>query len=202
MRRTIEVHCVGQTAYVDSALGSTALAEVPRFPDPSAAQDSGSLLAPVPGRVVRVLVEAGAAVAAGQPLMVLEAMKMEHTITAAADGTVGEVHVAPGDQVDIRQVLALTPRRSALAQDRAQPGAKVSGSSTKPVWTLGNSVGSVPSAAASAVDVRSQTWPVESSPMPATMRVGPSHRAAVVPALDRRGLLRVDDPLLAAQHFS
>ncbi|MBF0304137.1 MAG: acetyl/propionyl/methylcrotonyl-CoA carboxylase subunit alpha [Alphaproteobacteria bacterium] len=60
---------------------------------------TGRLTAPMPGRVVSVLVEAGAVVTLGTPLMVLEAMKMEHTIRAPADGTVTAVHFAAGDQV-------------------------------------------------------------------------------------------------------
>ena len=60
---------------------------------------TGSLAAPMPGRVVQVLAKAGAAVKRGEPLLILEAMKMEHTITAPADGVVDEVHYAAGEQV-------------------------------------------------------------------------------------------------------
>ena len=60
---------------------------------------SGRLTAPMPGTVVRVLVEAGQSVEAGTPLMLLEAMKMEHTIKAPAAGTVSAVNFAAGDQV-------------------------------------------------------------------------------------------------------
>jgi 3-methylcrotonyl-CoA carboxylase alpha subunit len=60
---------------------------------------AGSLAAPMPGRVVRVLTRAGAKVAKGEPLMILEAMKMEHTITAPADGVVKEIHFSDGEQV-------------------------------------------------------------------------------------------------------
>ncbi len=59
----------------------------------------GSLAAPMPGNVVQVLVESGAQVEKGQPLMIIEAMKMEHTITAPAAGTVKGVLFARGDQV-------------------------------------------------------------------------------------------------------
>jgi 3-methylcrotonyl-CoA carboxylase alpha subunit len=59
----------------------------------------GSLAAPMPGKVVQVLAQPGAGVKKGDPLMILEAMKMEHTITAPADGVVKEVHYAAGDQV-------------------------------------------------------------------------------------------------------
>ena len=60
---------------------------------------TGTLAAPMPGKVIKVMTEAGARVTKGQPLLILEAMKMEHTITAPADGVVKEVHFAAGDQV-------------------------------------------------------------------------------------------------------
>ena len=60
---------------------------------------SGSLAAPMPGRVIKVLVQPGAKVTRGEPLLILEAMKMEHTITAPAQGTVREIHYAAGEQV-------------------------------------------------------------------------------------------------------
>ena len=60
---------------------------------------SGSLAAPMPGRVIKLFVEPGAKVQKGDPLLILEAMKMEHTITAPADGTVKEIHYAAGEQV-------------------------------------------------------------------------------------------------------
>ncbi|MEX2311952.1 MAG: biotin/lipoyl-containing protein, partial [Rhodospirillales bacterium] len=60
----------------------------------------GDLTAPMPGRVTHVHVKAGAKVKRGQPLLVLEAMKMEHTICAPGPGTVAEVRCAVGDQVE------------------------------------------------------------------------------------------------------
>jgi len=62
--------------------------------------EGGKLTAPMPGKVIAVLVEAGASVTRGTPLLVMEAMKMEHTISAPVDGTVGELLYAVGDQVD------------------------------------------------------------------------------------------------------
>ena len=59
----------------------------------------GSLAAPMPGRVIKLLVEPGAKVKKGAPLLILEAMKMEHTITAPADGLVKEIRYAAGEQV-------------------------------------------------------------------------------------------------------
>ncbi len=61
---------------------------------------AGRLAAPMPGRVVAVMVEPGARVARGAALMIVEAMKMEHTITAPADGRVSAVHFAPGARVE------------------------------------------------------------------------------------------------------
>ena len=60
----------------------------------------GRMTAPMPGKVIKVHVTPGQAVARGAPLIVLEAMKMEHCISAPADGTVAEVHYAPGDLVE------------------------------------------------------------------------------------------------------
>jgi len=70
------------------------------FPDPDAETEAGGCIAPMPGKVLQVLVEPGQAVEAGQSLVVMEAMKMEHTIAAPSDGTVTEVLVEVGDLVD------------------------------------------------------------------------------------------------------
>ena len=68
----------------------------------------GRLTAPMPGKVIAVLVEPGAVVEKGAPLIVMEAMKMEHTIGAPASGTVAEVLYAVGDQVaDGAQLLVM-----------------------------------------------------------------------------------------------
>jgi len=67
-------------------------------PEPEAA--SGSLAAPMPGKVLQVLVQTGAQVAKGAPLVILEAMKMEHTIAAPHDGRVTEIHFKAGEQVN------------------------------------------------------------------------------------------------------
>lgn len=64
-----------------------------------AAGEGGRLTAPMPGKVVSFAVQAGDKVTKGQPLAVMEAMKMEHTIAAPADGVVAELLYAPGDQV-------------------------------------------------------------------------------------------------------
>ncbi|MGE8261830.1 acetyl/propionyl/methylcrotonyl-CoA carboxylase subunit alpha [Stenotrophomonas sp.] len=67
--------------------------------------DAGSLVAPMPGRIVATLVSPGTAVKRGAPLLVLEAMKMEHTLQAPADGTVQGYRVKAGDQVGDGAVL-------------------------------------------------------------------------------------------------
>jgi 3-methylcrotonyl-CoA carboxylase alpha subunit len=67
--------------------------------DQDSGTGTGSLAAPMPGRVIKLFVGAGDKVAKGQPLLILEAMKMEHTITAPAGGTVKEIHYAAGEQV-------------------------------------------------------------------------------------------------------
>jgi acetyl/propionyl-CoA carboxylase alpha subunit len=95
------------TIDVDSPLGSSSYRVVPRFHDPAEQVAAGSLVAPMPGAVVRILVEPGAAVTKGDPLVVLEAMKMEHTVASPTDGTVVEVRVEAGKQVDAGAVLAV-----------------------------------------------------------------------------------------------
>jgi propionyl-CoA carboxylase alpha chain len=86
---------------------SVAVRLLPRFPDPADAVAAGSLVAPMPGAVVAVHVAAGDEVSAGQPLLVLEAMKMQHPVVAPASGVVRYLEVAPGQQVDAGTVLAV-----------------------------------------------------------------------------------------------
>jgi propionyl-CoA carboxylase alpha chain len=110
IRRVYRVHRVGPEnpgTYVDASDGSSALTEVPRFGDPEKLAPAGSLLAPMPGLVRRVLVEVGAVVTAGQPLLVLEAMKMEQTVAAPAAGVVAELRAKAGEQVVASQILAV-----------------------------------------------------------------------------------------------
>ncbi len=92
--------------YIDSARGPVHLVALPRFPEPGSEVAQGSLVAPMPGNVIRVGAEVGDTVAAGQPLIWLEAMKMEHTITAPADGVLAELKVNAGQQVEVGAVLA------------------------------------------------------------------------------------------------
>jgi pyruvate carboxylase subunit A/propionyl-CoA carboxylase alpha chain len=106
VERPFDVARYGGQVFVDSPLGPVQFVAVPRFPDPDAALAQGSLLAPMPGSVLRVGAAAGDPVTAGQPLIWLEAMKMEHTVTAPSDGVLAELNVAPGQQVDVGAVLA------------------------------------------------------------------------------------------------
>jgi acetyl/propionyl-CoA carboxylase alpha subunit len=107
VRRVIGVQSAGGAFYVDSALGHTVLTEVDRFPDPSAAAQAGSLLAPMPGTVVRVEVAVGDHVPEGAVILAIEAMKMEHAIRAPAAGVVTDLPIAVGAQVDSGSVLAV-----------------------------------------------------------------------------------------------
>jgi propionyl-CoA carboxylase alpha chain len=94
--------------YVNVPAGQVLLGEVPRFADAAdGAEVGGSLQAPMPGTVVRTMVGAGDAVEQGDPLIVLEAMKMEHEMVAPEAGTVTELHVAEGDQVEAGATLAV-----------------------------------------------------------------------------------------------
>jgi len=96
----------GREVWVDGPDLSACLREVPRFTDPAEAVASGSLLAPMPGTVVKVVAETGGSVSAGDPVLVIEAMKMQHTVTAPCAGTV-EINVEPGAQVAAGEVLAV-----------------------------------------------------------------------------------------------
>ncbi|MEU6987144.1 biotin carboxylase N-terminal domain-containing protein [Streptomyces sp. NPDC046324] len=95
----------GDTVHV----GRHRLTAAPRFPDPTEQREPGSLLAPMPGTVVRVAdgLAPGARVTAGQPLLWLEAMKMEHRVVAPASGTLTALHAAPGRQVEVGALLAV-----------------------------------------------------------------------------------------------
>ncbi|MEQ1874156.1 MAG: biotin carboxylase N-terminal domain-containing protein [Ilumatobacteraceae bacterium] len=93
----------GDTVYV--AGGRFAFVVPPRFVSPDEAGRAGSTVAPMPGRVVKLLVAVGDVVVAGQPLMTLEAMKMEHQVQAPHAGTVAEIFVQAGQQLDGGQPL-------------------------------------------------------------------------------------------------
>jgi propionyl-CoA carboxylase alpha chain len=105
VQRKFEVARYGNQVHV----GPTTLTALPRFPSPTTQHAPGSLLAPMPGTVVRVAegLAVGAAVEAGDPLLWLEAMKMQHKITAPVTGTLTALHVVPGQQVEVAALLAV-----------------------------------------------------------------------------------------------
>ncbi|WP_413768083.1 biotin carboxylase N-terminal domain-containing protein [Rhodococcus pyridinivorans] len=114
VRRQFAVARYGDAVHVDSSLGPVRLTAVPRFVDPTTRIAAGSLLAPMPGSVVRLGAAVGDVVEAGQPLVWLEAMKMEHTVTAPTGGTLTTLAVEVGDQVAVGAVLAVvTPHDEA-----------------------------------------------------------------------------------------
>ena len=92
---------------VDGPYGSVDLTPIPEFVDPADVVAEGSLLAPMPAAVVSVTVESGQRVSKGDVVLVLEAMKMQHTITAPTDGVVSELDVSVGQQVEAGAVLAV-----------------------------------------------------------------------------------------------
>jgi len=92
---------------VDIPAGSLTLVEKSRFPEPDVADVEGGLTAPMPGKILAIEVVEGDSVNAGQLLVLMEAMKMEHQIAATFDGAVAEVRVAVGDQVDNGELLVI-----------------------------------------------------------------------------------------------
>ena len=105
VQRTYSVLSDGLRHWVQSASGEVRLVETPRFPEREREQVAGGYAAPMPGKVVAVNVEPGQRVSAGQVLVIIEAMKMEHQITCIEDGTVQEVRVAASAQVEAGQML-------------------------------------------------------------------------------------------------
>ncbi|HJU81584.1 MAG TPA: biotin carboxylase N-terminal domain-containing protein [Acidimicrobiia bacterium] len=105
--RRFAVHRVGDVVHVDGPTGYVRLREIPRFPESSIDEEAGSLHAPMPGRVIKVLVVEGETVAEGQALLVLEAMKMEHSLRAPHAGIVRDIRAGEGEQVAADQVLVV-----------------------------------------------------------------------------------------------
>jgi 3-methylcrotonyl-CoA carboxylase alpha subunit len=99
-RHRLAVYAVGEKVAIFGAMGSRMVGEVDLIAHAGdSAAEGGRLTAPMPGKVVAFLAKAGDAISQGQALAVMEAMKMEHTISAPRDGVVAELLFAPGDQV-------------------------------------------------------------------------------------------------------
>ena len=93
--------------FVHGLDGSVVFLELPRFPEKQLATAAGACVAPMPGKVVKVVAKLGDAVQTGDVLVVLEAMKMEHSVKASEAGIVVEMRVSEGEQVESEVVLAV-----------------------------------------------------------------------------------------------
>ncbi len=99
-RQQLAVYRSGDICHVFGAQGATQITAVDLLAHAGQTQsEGGRLTAPMPGKVVSFSVKVGDKVVKGQALAVMDAMKMEHTIAAPADGTVAELLYSPGDQV-------------------------------------------------------------------------------------------------------
>jgi len=103
----------GSRWYVDIPAGGLTLLEKSRFPEADIADIEGGLTAPMPGKILAIEVAKGDSVTAGQLLVLMEAMKMEHQIVATFDGAVADVRVAVGDQVDNGELLVIIAAETA-----------------------------------------------------------------------------------------
>jgi len=97
--RTFRISEAGDQFFAQSNLLSGVVTRSERYPRTQAATEHESAFAPMPGQVLRILVEVGQQISAGDPLVILEAMKMEQTLRAATDGVVEAVRVKQGDVV-------------------------------------------------------------------------------------------------------
>jgi propionyl-CoA carboxylase alpha chain len=110
VRHGVDVSIDGAAVRTRSAAGSVVFTQLPRFVEHELDDAGGGPVCPLPGTVIAVYVEVGQTVGEGHVLMVVEAMKMEHKITATSAATVGEVRFAVGDRVDQGDLLvALEP---------------------------------------------------------------------------------------------
>jgi len=85
--------------------GDVLLKIMPKFVIPGIDVKAGSLIAPMPGKVIDLRVKKGSKVKAGEILVILEAMKMEHSIKASEDGVISELHITKEDQVENGAIL-------------------------------------------------------------------------------------------------
>ena len=94
------ITCFHDEITINSGSGDLVFKILPKFIDPNEIIIEGSLTAPMPGKILNINVKKGSSVKAGETLLILEAMKMEHTIKATSDGQVIELYVKTGDQVE------------------------------------------------------------------------------------------------------
>jgi propionyl-CoA carboxylase alpha chain len=104
-RLRARVSRAGERLVVQGLRGDLELRVKPRFELPGATGPAGGFVAAMPGKVIELRVAVGDRVQAGETLVVLEAMKMEHPMRAGEDGVVSEVRVSQGDQVEAGTVL-------------------------------------------------------------------------------------------------
>ena len=107
----------GERLVVHGPRGDTEFIVVPRFQAPGAEEGSAGCVARMPGKVTQVRVKVGDTVRAGETLLVLEAMKMEHPMSAPEDGVVTEVRVVEGEQVESAAVLLVVQSAGAEQGD-------------------------------------------------------------------------------------
>jgi acetyl/propionyl-CoA carboxylase alpha subunit len=106
-RMTLRVAIYGEDVYVNLPTGQLLFRAQPRFPGAEDEQAPGSLTSPVPGKVIRLACAVGEVVVAGDVVLVIEAMKMQHEIVAPAAGAVTQLLVDEGAQVDAGAVVAV-----------------------------------------------------------------------------------------------
>ena len=107
IERRYRVERIADVSWVRTDKGAFKVEHPPRFIVPGADDAGGGCTASMPGKIIQVLVSEGESVTKGQALVVMEAMKMEQTMTAPADGVVAAVRVAEGDQVDAGAALVV-----------------------------------------------------------------------------------------------
>lgn len=105
IQREFRITEIGNRLHVNSSLGDCVVTRLPRHPIPKSATEQGSASSPMPGVVLKILVSEGQQISAGDALLILEAMKMEQTIRAAADGVVDSIKVQSGQVVSPGDVL-------------------------------------------------------------------------------------------------
>ncbi|MEE2902188.1 MAG: biotin carboxylase N-terminal domain-containing protein [Myxococcota bacterium] len=107
VRRSFRIQNKGRHYHCHSILASLGIEVLDRFPEQDASDVAGACVAPMPGKVIAVNVQEGAEVTQNQPLVILEAMKMEHTVSAPCDGIIEKLLVREGQQVDAAALLAV-----------------------------------------------------------------------------------------------